>query len=147
MLFCPNKFLLKGFVNLIQILSVHLCFIWWTSSKLSSICHKFCIHIWRHLWITHDDLREQTSTAAGKNDLHHHYIHMLDHDLSHQLMIDKFLRKVCSRHKNNSHPLAGEDLSLKINGRDLTIWKSVLELMIFHSIWMKLKLASLFLQK
>ena len=84
--------------------------------------------------MTHDDSREQTSTAAGKNDLHHHYIHMLDHDLSHQLMIDKFLRKVCSRHKNTLHPLAGEDLSLKINGCDQTIWKCVLELLLFHSI-------------
>ena len=37
---------------------------------------------------------------AGENDLHHHYIHMLDHDRSHQLMMDKFQSKVCVERKN-----------------------------------------------
>ena len=37
---------------------------------------------------------------AGENDLHHHYIHMLDHDRSHQLMMDKFRSKVWLERKN-----------------------------------------------
>ena len=37
---------------------------------------------------------------AGENDLHHHYIHMLDHDRSHQLMMDKFQNKVWLERKN-----------------------------------------------
>ena len=39
--------------------------------------------------------------APGENDLHHHYIHMLDHDLSHQLMMDKFQSKVWGESKNS----------------------------------------------
>ena len=45
------------------------------------------------------------------------------------------------------HPWAGEDLSLKINERDQTIWIYILELQLFHSSQMKSKLASLFFQK
>ena len=38
--------------------------------------------------------QQPASQPAGENDLHHHYIHMLDHDRSHQLMMDKFQSKV-----------------------------------------------------
>ena len=45
------------------------------------------------------------------------------------------------------HPWDGEDLSLKIDERDQTIWIYIVELSLFHSSQMKLKLAGLFFQK
>ena len=44
------------------------------------------------------------------------------------------------------HPWAGEDLSLKIDVGDQTIQICILELQLFHSSQMKLKLAGLFFQ-
>ena len=45
------------------------------------------------------------------------------------------------------HPWAGEGLSLKIDKRDQTILICILELQLFHSSQMKLKLVGLFFQK
>ena len=50
-------------------------------------------------------------------------------------------------HTALGHPWAGEDLSLKIDERDQTIQICILELQLFHSSQMKLKLAGLFFQK
>ena len=49
--------------------------------------------------------------------------------------------------KKFRHPWAGEDLSLKIDERDQTIWICMLELLLFHSSQLKLKLAGLFFSK
>ena len=45
------------------------------------------------------------------------------------------------------HPLSREHFSLKIDVRDQTIWNCILELQLFYSSQMKLKLAGLFFQK
>ena len=45
------------------------------------------------------------------------------------------------------HPSLEQDLSLKIEERDQTIWICMLELQLFHSSQMKSKLAGLFFQK
>ena len=45
------------------------------------------------------------------------------------------------------HPSLEENLSLKIEERDQTIWICILELLLFHSSLMKSKLAGLFFQK
>ena len=47
---------------------------------------------------------------------------------------------------SEEHPWAGEDLSLKIDERDQTIWICILELQLFHSNQMKLKLQASFIK-
>ena len=51
------------------------------------------------------------------------------------------------RHTIENHPPSTERFSLKIDVLDQTIWKYNLELKLFHSIQMELKLVGLFFQK